>query len=291
MSDQPIRVLFTGGGSGGPTIPLLALAQEVHKQKKEAKFLFLGSKNGPERKMVEQAKIPFAAIPSGKLRRYWSWFNFIDPLFILGGGISGLIHLLHFRPHVVVSAGSFVSVPVAYAAWFLRIPHIILQMDLRPGLANRLMAPVSNALVFYFESTGNQFPTISKKRKIGPVVRQEGLSKDLLVHPPVAGKISNGVGFSAVEPQVEQGRGGLKPLSLAASHLLSGTLAQGVVDDQDPFSSLGFNHGLPEGRAVEFFVDVAFPSSVQQDPPGEGPRGIDKSPGRDSLESAGARSE
>ena len=49
------------------------------KEKKEAKFLFLGSKNGPERKMVEQAKIPFAAIPSGKLRRYWSWFNFIDP--------------------------------------------------------------------------------------------------------------------------------------------------------------------------------------------------------------------
>ena len=173
MSDKPVRVLFTGGGSGGPTLPLLALAQEVLKQKKEAKFLFLGSKNGPERKMVEQAKIPFAAIPSGKLRRYWSWLNFIDPLFILGGGITGLMHLLHFRPHVVVSAGSFVSVPVAYAAWFLRIPHIILQMDLRPGLANRLMAPVSNALVFYFESTANQFPTISKKRKIGPVVRQE----------------------------------------------------------------------------------------------------------------------
>ena len=173
MSNKRVRVLFTGGGSGGPTLPLLALAQEILKQKKEAKFLFLGSKKGPERKIVEQSKIPFVAIPSGKLRRYWSWFNFTDPLFILGGGLVSLMHLLHFRPHVVVSAGSFVSVPVAYVAWFLKIPHIILQMDLLPGLANRLMAPVSSALVFYFESTACQFPTISKKRKIGPVVRQE----------------------------------------------------------------------------------------------------------------------
>jgi len=123
--------------------------------------------------MVEQAEIPFSTIPSGKLRRYWNWRNFIDPLYILGGGITGLIYLLRFRPQVIVSAGSFVSVPVAYAAWLLRIPHVIMQMDLRSGLANRLMAPVSSALVFYFDSTASQFPSISLKRKIGPVVRQE----------------------------------------------------------------------------------------------------------------------
>ncbi|MBT4015961.1 MAG: UDP-N-acetylglucosamine--N-acetylmuramyl-(pentapeptide) pyrophosphoryl-undecaprenol N-acetylglucosamine transferase, partial [Deltaproteobacteria bacterium] len=147
MSDKTVRVLFTGGGSGGPTIPLLALAQEIRKLKKNSEFLFLGSKLGPERKMVEQAEIPFSIIPSGKFRRYWNWRNFIDPLYILGGGITGLIYLLRFRPQVIVSAGSFVSVPVAYAAWLLRIPHVIMQMDLRSGLANRMMAPVSNALV------------------------------------------------------------------------------------------------------------------------------------------------
>ena len=173
MSDKTVRVLFTGGGSGGPTIPLLALAQEIRGLKKNSEFLFLGSKFGPERKMVEQAEIPFSTIPSGKLRRYWNWRNFIDPLYILGGGITGLIYLLRFRPQVIVSAGSFVSVPVAYAAWLLRIPHVIMQMDLRSGLANRLMAPVSSALVFYFDSTASQFPSISLKRKIGPVVRQE----------------------------------------------------------------------------------------------------------------------
>ena len=76
MSDKTVRVLFTGGGSGGPTIPLLALAQEIRRLKKNSEFLFLGSKSGPERKMVEQAEIPFSTIPSGKLRRYWNWEKF-----------------------------------------------------------------------------------------------------------------------------------------------------------------------------------------------------------------------
>ncbi|MED5403119.1 MAG: glycosyltransferase, partial [SAR324 cluster bacterium] len=63
LSEKPVRVLFTGGGSGGPTLPLLALAEEIGRQKPDSHFLFLGSKNGPERKMVEQTEIPFVAIP------------------------------------------------------------------------------------------------------------------------------------------------------------------------------------------------------------------------------------
>ena len=173
MNKNPIRVMLTGGGSGGPTLPLLALAKEITKQKKSSTFLFLGSKKGPERQMVEQEGITFEYIPSGKLRRYLSWHNFVDPVFIIGGGIIGFVKLLSFRPHVVVSAGSFVSVPLAYISWLLRIPHVILQMDVRPGLANRLMAPVSHILITYFEKTANDFPNILLKKNIGPIVREE----------------------------------------------------------------------------------------------------------------------
>ena len=169
--DKPIRILLTGGGSGGPTQPLIALVEEFRKQKIRSKFLFLGSKNGPERIMVEKSKIEFKTVPSGKLRRYWSWRNFLDPVFILLGGIFGLFHLLNFRPQIVISAGSYVSVPIAYSAWILKLPHIILQMDIRPGLANLLMAPVSKVVLYYFESTASHFPKISLKHKIGPVVR------------------------------------------------------------------------------------------------------------------------
>ena len=152
MSKNPVRVLLTGGGSGGPTLPLLALAEEIIQHRKNSIFLFLGSKRGPERQMVEQEGIAFEYIPSGKLRRYWSMRNFVDPIFILGGGIKGFVKLLNFRPQVIVSAGSFGSVPLAYMSWLLRIPHVILQMDVRPGLANRLMGPVSHTICLLYTS-------------------------------------------------------------------------------------------------------------------------------------------
>lgn len=174
MQNQRLRIVFTGGGSGGPTTPLLAVYGELmHKLgQDQVEGVFFGTIDGPEKEMVQQTGMPFASIPSGKLRRYWSWKNLIDPFFVLLGFIAGLIKLIRFRPQVVVSAGSFVSVPVAYAAWILRIPHILLQMDVRPGLANRLMAPVSHMLAYLFEQTAPHFPSILRQ-KIGPVVRSE----------------------------------------------------------------------------------------------------------------------
>ena len=86
-----LRVLFTGGGSGGPTTPLLAV-NEALGALGPTESRFLGTTSGPERAMVEEAGIPFYTIPAGKLRRYFSWQNFTDPFRILAGGIIGLKH-------------------------------------------------------------------------------------------------------------------------------------------------------------------------------------------------------
>ncbi len=176
---RPLRIVFTGGGSGGPTTPLLAVYSELLQRHgtQNLQSVFWGTAKGPEREMVQRAGMPFAALPSGKLRRYWSWRNFIDPLFIAAGFLVSLIQLLKFQPHVVVSAGSFVSVPVAYAAWLLRIPHIILQMDAKPGLANRLMAPVSKVMAHLFVHSAQQFRSVTAQQ-IGPVVRPDICNAD-----------------------------------------------------------------------------------------------------------------
>lgn len=174
MGNQSLRIVFTGGGSGGPTTPLLAAYGELKRQlgRDRVQGVFWGTATGPERGMAQKANLPFESIPAGKLRRYWSWKNGVDPLFILGGFLVSLKKLRQFKPHVVVSAGSFVSVPVAYAAWLLKIPHVILQMDVRPGLANRLMSPVSQALAYLFEESAPHFPAIARQ-KISPVVRSQ----------------------------------------------------------------------------------------------------------------------
>lgn len=166
-------MLLSGGGSGGPTIPLIALAEHLQKRLKPSpEILFLGSRLGPERAMVEGAGIEFEAINSGKLRRYWDRRNITDVFRILHGAWEGAGWLRSFRPDVMVSAGSFVSVPVSWATRLAGIPQVLLQMDVRPGLANRLMAPNAEALAHYPE-TPKGFNCIKKHIRIGPVVKEE----------------------------------------------------------------------------------------------------------------------
>jgi UDP-N-acetylglucosamine--N-acetylmuramyl-(pentapeptide) pyrophosphoryl-undecaprenol N-acetylglucosamine transferase len=174
------KILLTGGGTGGSVSPLLAIYDELTsssnlplapslvrsgKQKniplltKEGqgevlyKFIFVGTKNGPEKSMVQKENIEFLTIPYGKLRRYFSWKNFVDPIFIIAGFLKSLLIIIKFQPDVVISAGSFSSVPVVWAAWLLRIPVLIHQQDVRPGLANKLMAPFAKVITVTFEKS------------------------------------------------------------------------------------------------------------------------------------------
>lgn len=142
-------MILTGGGTGGSVTPLLALAEKLDK----GNLLWIGTENGPERNMIEDEGIRFISIKGGKLRRYFDWKNFSDLLLITAGFFQSLVILLKFRPRLVLSAGSFISVPVVWAAWVLRIPVLVHQQDARPGLANRLMAPFAKIITVTFEKS------------------------------------------------------------------------------------------------------------------------------------------
>jgi len=157
-------ILLTGGGTGGSVSPLLAIVDElksykVHKAEsnKIFEFLWLGTKKGPEREMVEKENIKFEVICYGKLRRYFSLKNFIDPFLIILGFFQACFIILKTRPSLVMSAGSFVSVPIIWAAWLLGVPILIHQQDVRPGLANKLMAPFANIITVAFKESLNYF--------------------------------------------------------------------------------------------------------------------------------------
>ncbi len=145
------KILFSGGGTGGSVTPLLALAEDLDKEKYE--FLFVGTKDGIERDMVKKTNIRYRWIHSGKLRRYFSWQNFIDPFKIIIGFFESLALLTDEKPNLVISAGSFASVSIVWAAWLFNIPVIIHQMDIRPGLANKLMAGASKKITTVFEKS------------------------------------------------------------------------------------------------------------------------------------------
>ncbi len=103
--------------------------------------------------MVENEKIEFLSIASGKWRRYFSWLNFTDIFKIIGGFFHSFYIIIKYRPNLIMSAGSFVSVPVVWAGWICHIPAIIHQQDVTPGLANKLMAPFCRAVTVTFEKS------------------------------------------------------------------------------------------------------------------------------------------
>lgn len=151
-SNKKYKILLTGGGTGGSVSPLLAIYDEL-KVDEVFEFLWLGGKSGPEREMVENAGMKFKAISGGKLRRYFSWENLFDLFKIELGFWQAFFIMLKWRPNLVMSAGSFLSVPVIWAAWLLRVPVMAHQQDVVPGLANKLMAPFSKIVTVTFEKS------------------------------------------------------------------------------------------------------------------------------------------
>lgn len=169
-----VKIILTGGGTGGSVAPLLAIAEALQITNDKlpmTNFLWLGTRTGPEREMVEREKMEFIAIPCGKLRRYWSWRNLTDPFLALTGFVRSLAIIRKWRPDLVISAGGFVSVPVVWAAWLLRVPVLIHQQDVRPGLANKLMASCAKVVTVTFEKSLSDYG--KKAVCIGNFIRRE----------------------------------------------------------------------------------------------------------------------
>jgi len=158
----------------GSVTPLLAVVEELQKVEPTMEFFWLGTKTGPEKQLVEKYGIKFQSISGGKLRRYFSWQNFLDPFRIIAGFFQSLNSLRKNKPEVILTAGAFISVPVIWAGWFLRIPIVVHQQDIRPGLANRLMAPLAKKITVTFEESIKRFPQ-KKTKWIGNPVRQSVL--------------------------------------------------------------------------------------------------------------------
>lgn len=133
------RIVLTGGGTAGHVTPHLSLIPRLREMGYEIHYI--GTENGIERQMM--AKFPditYHAVKSGKLRRYFSVQNLIDPFKVLWGAVQSVQTIRRIRPDVCFSKGGFVSVPVVFGAWMCRVPTICHESDLTPGLANRICA-------------------------------------------------------------------------------------------------------------------------------------------------------
>ena len=169
------RIILTGGGTAGHVTPNIALLPRLKEL--EYDIHYIGSYNGIEKELIEQFGIPYHGISSGKLRRYFSLQNFTDPFRVIKGFREAhkLIKLL--RPNVIFSKGGFVSVPVVLAGKKRKIPTIIHESDMTPGLDNKISIPSATKVCCNFPETVKLLPA-DKAVLTGSPIRQELLSGD-----------------------------------------------------------------------------------------------------------------
>jgi UDP-N-acetylglucosamine--N-acetylmuramyl-(pentapeptide) pyrophosphoryl-undecaprenol N-acetylglucosamine transferase len=144
-------IVLTGGGSAGhvtPNIALLPRLQALHLD-----IHYIGQQAAIERDLIAPLYIPYHAISAGKLRRYLDLKNLTDIFRVGWGFLQAFAILRKLQPDVVFSKGGFVSCPVVWAAWLLRIPVVIHESDLTPGLANKLSAPFATRICYSFPET------------------------------------------------------------------------------------------------------------------------------------------
>jgi UDP-N-acetylglucosamine--N-acetylmuramyl-(pentapeptide) pyrophosphoryl-undecaprenol N-acetylglucosamine transferase len=151
-----MKVVITGGGTGGHIYPALSIAQQLNQI--GAELLFIGSRHGPEGKLVEKQGIPFESVPSGpmaglvSLRTARSFGRF-------GLGVLRAYSILRrFRPDVLIGTGGYTSAGVALAEWLRGGRIVIHEQNSIPGRTNRLLARLARRVCVTFEDSLSYFP-------------------------------------------------------------------------------------------------------------------------------------
>ncbi|UFJ41924.1 undecaprenyldiphospho-muramoylpentapeptide beta-N-acetylglucosaminyltransferase [Brevibacillus humidisoli] len=153
-----MRVVLTGGGTGGHIYPALAIAGELKRLEPEASFLYVGTNKGLESSLVPRQGIPFEAIDISGFKRKLTFENARTIWRFLRAVSRSKQILREYRPDLVVGTGGYVCGPVVYAASRLGIPTLIHEQNVVPGLTNRFLARFASKIAVSFEESLAYFP-------------------------------------------------------------------------------------------------------------------------------------
>ncbi len=241
-----MKIVITGGGTGGHVVPNLAVIDELKKHFQDADLLYIGSGAKIEKDLV-QNKIPYKSVLCGKLRRYYSLKNILDLIKIPLGIIQSLFILLKFRPKLIFGKGGYVSIPVVIAGFILRIPVIIHESDMHPGLANRILARFAKKIAVAFPNTKGNFKEKFHKKIVflGNPIREEVFQGN----PEKARKYFN---LNEQQPVifVTGGSQGAKSLNHKIAEIVSGLVVDFQIIHQYGNSPISFEH--PNYHAYDF---------------------------------------
>jgi UDP-N-acetylglucosamine--N-acetylmuramyl-(pentapeptide) pyrophosphoryl-undecaprenol N-acetylglucosamine transferase len=177
MAVTEIRILVTGGGTGGHVAPALAVIQTLRERAAlpdanfSPTFLYVGSESGIEAKLAREAGVEFLGVASGKLRRsskgvlgLLTGANLRDAFRVPVGIVQAFGAVRRFRPHVVLATGGYVSVPPVIAASLQRIPILTHEQTVTVGLANRIAGRYATRIALTFEGAMDDLPPTLRQK-------------------------------------------------------------------------------------------------------------------------------
>ncbi len=216
-----MRVLVSGGGTGGHVYPALAIATSLRTQY-NAEIFFLGSDDGLEKELVPAAGFRLATVKAGKLRRYISLETVTGVMRVPLGMFAAISIVRKFRPDVAFTSGGYVAVPAALASRVNGVPLLMHQQDVPPNLSNRLAAPLATRISVAFADSLPYFPA-RKTLLLGNPIRQAML--DVRETPPAAARTELGLDASLPLLLVTGGSQGARHLNQIVCQALPGLLA------------------------------------------------------------------
>ncbi|MEK9184680.1 MAG: undecaprenyldiphospho-muramoylpentapeptide beta-N-acetylglucosaminyltransferase [Patescibacteria group bacterium] len=171
-----MKIVLTGGGTGGHFYPIIAVVEEIHQIAKEDRILepeiFYMAPTQYDSRALFDNNITFIKTSAGKLRRYFSILNFFDLFRTAWGIVEATISLFNIYPDVVFSKGGYASFPVVLAARFLRIPVIIHESDSEPGRVNVWTGKFAKKIAVSYPEVAHFFPK-DKVAHTGNPIRKE----------------------------------------------------------------------------------------------------------------------
>jgi len=152
------RVIISCGGTGGHIYPGIAIGQILRNEISNVEILYVGTKDGMEKNIILKEKFNFTAVESGKLLRKISLTNFLN-LFKLFKGIFQSMRIIKtFKPDLIIGLGGYVCVPVVISGWLLKIPIVLHEQNVIPGLANKFLSRLAKTIFVSFPETVKLFP-------------------------------------------------------------------------------------------------------------------------------------
>ncbi|MBP7496963.1 MAG: undecaprenyldiphospho-muramoylpentapeptide beta-N-acetylglucosaminyltransferase [Bacteroidales bacterium] len=170
--EKKIKVIISGGGSGGHLFPAIAIAKALQKLVLDIEILFVGAKGKIEMELVPKNGFNIEGLWISGLQRKKLYKNLLFPFKLISSLLKARKIIKKFKPDIVIGTGGFASGPLINVATMMKIPALIQEQNSFPGITNRLLAPKVQIICVAYDNMDKYFPS-SKIRFTGNPVRKE----------------------------------------------------------------------------------------------------------------------